>query len=93
MLHVQAGFQVVAGRHPLDQGVTAGHAAQFGKLSAEVFFQVAGIDVQATGLDQRQQQRQQPVLLTLVTTIASLASATRGKTAKIADQAQGRVGG
>ncbi|MNP28349.1 hypothetical protein D3C76_1213080 [compost metagenome] len=91
MLHVQAGFQVVAGRHPLDQGVTAGHPAQFGELPGEVFFQVSGVDIQATGLDQGQQQRQQPVLFAFVATACGFACAIAG-TLEIADQAQRRVG-
>ncbi|MNC52009.1 hypothetical protein D3C75_1013320 [compost metagenome] len=56
MLHVDAGFQVVAGRNALHQGVAAGDAAQFGKLLGQVFLQVRGVDIQATGLDQGEQQ-------------------------------------
>ncbi|MCY1409033.1 hypothetical protein D9M71_243700 [compost metagenome] len=56
VLHVDAGFQVVAGRNALHQGVAAGDAAQFGKLLGQVFLQVRGVDIQATGLDQGEQQ-------------------------------------
>ncbi|MNM95757.1 hypothetical protein D3C81_1082140 [compost metagenome] len=55
VLHVQAGFQVVAGRHPLQQRIATGDTAQLGKLLGEVFLQVRGIEVQTAGFDPGQQ--------------------------------------
>ncbi len=56
VLHVQAGFQVVAGGHPLQQRIAAGHAAQLGKLCGQVFLQVGGVKVEPAGFNPGQQQ-------------------------------------
>lgn len=93
VLHVQAGFQVVAGRYSFDQGVTAGNAAQLGKLAGQVHFQVRGVDVQTTGFNQGQQQRQQTMLFTFVAAVATVTRAARGGATKITDQAQGGIRG